>query len=315
MDIPKKLTFFLLWTISSLSVIAGKYWVDGILIKVNDSRITLREFYLAMEEIKKQFSQESDENLRNAVIDNFVQELLILERAKEMGFSVGNEELRKAFDILAERNNMPDAETFLKVAEEAGVPKEVMEERIKKEILIEKVLGSEILPAHDLTEMELKEHYEKIKENFKEKEKYHLKEIVLIDSKNISEKIKIIEKELKEGKPFEEIAKDHSEVPSKINGGDIGNVDTDSLADEINNALKEIKEGEITKPIKTKYGVHFIFFVEKIPESYIPFEKVKEQVKDDYKKTKYDEKVKKYIENLKSRYLVQINKELLEKPK
>ena len=268
-----------------------------------------------MEEIKKQFPQESDENLKNAVIDNFVQELLLIERAKEMGYSVGNEELKKAFEVLAERNNMPDSETFLKAAEEAGVPKEVMEEKIKKEILIEKVLGSEILPAHDLTEMELKEHYEKIKENFKEKEKYHLKEIVLIDPKNISEKIKIIEKELKDGKLFEEIASAYSEVPSKIKGGDIGNVETDSLSEEINNAIKEIKEGEVTKPISTKYGVHFIFLVKKIPESYIPFEKVKEQVKDDYKKAKYEETVKKYIENLKIRYLVQINKELLEEPK
>lgn len=304
-----------MWTISSLSAIAQKYWIDGILIKVNDSKITLREFYLAMEEIKKQFPQESDENLKNAVIDNFVQELLLIERAKEMGFSVGNEELKKAFEVLAERNNMPDGETFLKAAEEAGVPKEVMEEKIRKEILIEKVLGSEILPAHDLTEIELKEHYEKIKENFKEKEKYHLKEIVLIDLKNISEKIKIIEKELKEGKPFEEIANKYSEVPSKTKGGDIGNVETDSLSEEINNAINEIKEGEVTKPISTKYGVHFIFLVKKIPESYTPFEKVKDQVKDDYKKTKYEETVKKYIENLKIRYLVQINKELLEEPK
>lgn len=304
-----------MWTISSLSTIAGKYWIDGILIKVNESKITLKEFYLAMEEIKKQYPQESEENLKNAVIDNFVQELLILERAKEMGFSVGNEELKKAFDILAERNNMPDGETFLKAAEESGVSKEVMEEKIRKEILIEKVLGSEILPAHDLTEIELKEHYEKIKENFKEKEKYHLKEIVLIDLKNIPEKVKIIEKELKDGKPFEEIASRYSEVPSKIKGGDIGNVESDSLSEEINNAINEIKEGEITKPITTKYGVHLIYLVEKIPESYTPFEKVKEQVKDDYKKTKYEETVKKYIENLKIRYLVQINKELLEEPK
>lgn len=315
MGISKKFTFFLLWTISSVFVIAGKQWIDGILIKVNESKITLREFYQAMDEVKKQYPQETNENLKNAIIDNFIQELLLIERAKELGFSVGKEEIKKAFDILAEKNNMPDGETFLKAAEESGVPREVMEEKIRKEVLIEKVLGSEILPAHDLTDFELKEHYEKIKENYKEKEKVHLKEIILLDQKKMEEKIKAIEEEIKNGKKFEEIAEKYSEAPTGKKGGDIGNVETEGLSNEIMNALKEIKEGQVSKPIYTKYGVHFIYFVEKIPESFIPYEKVKDEVRDSYKKTKYEETVKKYIENLKTRYLVQINKELLEEPK
>lgn len=239
----------------------------------------------------------------------------MLERAKELGYSVSKEELKRAFNILAEKNNMPDGETFLKAAEEAGVPIEVMEEKIRKEVLIEKVLGSEILPAHDITELELKEHYEKLKENFKEKQKYHLKEIVLTDIKKMEEKVRNIQKEIKEGKSFEELVSNYSEVPSKAKGGDIGYVEAEDLLEEIKEALKEIKEGEVTKPIVTKYGIHFIYLVKIVPESYKPFEEVKEKVKEDYKKTKYEETVKKYIENLKTRYLVQINYELLEEPK
>lgn len=304
-----------MWTVSSLSAIGGKYWIDGVLIKVNENKITLREYLKAMEEIKKQYPNESYEDLKKAVIDNFIQELLMLERAKEMGFSVGKEELKKAFDIVAEKNNMPDGETFLKAAEEAGIPREVMEEKIRKEILIEKVLGSEILPSHDLTEIELKEHYEKIKENFKEKEKYHLKEIVLTNLKTMEEKIKIIQKELKEGKSFEEVCSNYSEAPSKSKGGDIGLVEADGLSEEIKNALMEIKPGQYTKPIVTKYGIHIYYFVEIIPEKFKPFEEVVEEVRENYRKAKYEENVKKYVENLKSRYLVQINYELLEEPK
>lgn len=289
--------------------------MDGVLIKVNESKITLREFFKAMEEARAQFPEESYDNLKNAVIDNFVQELLMLERAKEMGFTVGREEMKKAFDILAERNNMPDGETFLKAAEEAGIPRDVMEEKIRKEILIEKVLGSEILPSHDLTEIELKEHYEKIKENFKEKEKYHLKEIVLTNLKTIEEKTKIIQRELKEGKSFEEVASKYSEAPSKEKGGDIGFVEVDGLSEEIKNALSEIKPGQYTKPIPSKYGIQIIYFVEILPEKYKPFEEVKEEVRENYRKAKYEENVKKYIENLKSRYLVQIDYKLLEEPK
>lgn len=289
--------------------------MDGILIKVNENKVTLREFLKAMEEVKAQYPEESYENLKNAVIDNFVQELLMIERAKEMGFSVGREELKRAFDILAEKNNMPDGETFLKAAEEAGIPRDVMEEKIRKEILIEKVLGSEILPSHDLTEIELKEYYEKIKENFKEKEKYHLKEIVLINLKTMEEKLKNIQKELKEGKSFEEVALQYSESPSKTKGGDIGFVEVDGLSEEIKNALKEIQPGQYTKPIPSKYGIQIIYFVKIVPETYKPFEEVKEEVRENYRKAKYEENVKKYIENLKSRYLVQINYELLEEPK
>jgi parvulin-like peptidyl-prolyl isomerase len=315
MGISKKFAFFLLWTISSVYAIAGKYWVDGIFIKVNDSKVLLSEYFQAIEEAKKQFPQEPYEDIKKAVIDNFLQELLMLERAKELGYSTTKEELKRAFDVLAEKNNMPDGETFLKAAEEAGIPREIMEEKIRKEILIEKVLGNEILPAHDLTELELKEYYEKIKENFKENKKYHLKEIVLTDLKTMEEKTKTIQKELKEGKSFEELALKYSEVPSKTKGGDIGLVEEEGLAEEIKKALEEIKEGEVTKPIVTKYGIHFIYLEKIIPQSYKPFEEVKDTVKEDYKKTKYEETVKKYIENLKSRYLIQINYNLLEEPK
>ncbi len=232
-----------------------------------------------------------------------------------MGFEVGKEEMKKAFNFLAEKNNMADGETFLKVAEEAGIPREVMEEKIRKEILIEKVLGAEILPAHDITEVELKEHYEKIKENFKEKEKFHLKEIVLVNPKTLENKIKEVEKGLKEGKNFEELAKLYSEVPSKEKGGDIGEVFIEDLAKEIREGLDGLEEGQISKPIYTRFGVHFLLLVKKIPEKYKSFERVKEEVKEDFKKAKYEEKVKQYVENLKKRYLIQIYEELLEEPK
>lgn len=314
MDLSKKLAFLLFWTISSYGI-GEKFWIDGILIKVNESKITLREFINAIEEVKKTNQDIDEEFIKENIKQNFIQELLLIERAKELGYEVTSHDLKKALEIIAEKNNFHDVEAFLKALNVEGISQEMIEEKLKKEILIEKVIASEVMQTFDITEIELKQHYENIKDNFKEKEKVHLKEIVLINPITLKEKEEKIKRQISLGKDFSEIAKEFSESPSREKGGDIGFIEMEGLSEEILNSIKNLKEGEVAGPIKTKYGVHFILIVEKKGESYLPFEEVKEKVMEDYKNKKYEEKIKKYLENLKSRYLIQINEDLLGVPK
>lgn len=68
--------------------------------------------------------------------------------------------------------------------------------------------------------------------------------------------------DLKQGKDFEEIAKEKSLCPSGKKGGDLGWFGRGQMVKEFENAAFELKKGEFSKPVKTQFGFHIIEVIE-----------------------------------------------------
>ena len=72
------------------------------------------------------------------------------------------------------------------------------------------------------------------------------------------EKALDLQKEIKEGKSFEELAEKHSLCPSKENKGDIGYNMRGRLLPEFETAAFKLDNKEISEPVKTEEGWHLI---------------------------------------------------------
>lgn len=82
----------------------------------------------------------------------------------------------------------------------------------------------------------------------------------------------------KGGGDFAELAKQHSEGPSKTNGGDLGFFSRGRMVPSFEEAVFSLGEGEISDVVKTRFGYHIIL-LEAIKEQTVkPLEKVEAQI-------------------------------------
>ena len=63
---------------------------------------------------------------------------------------------------------------------------------------------------------------------------------------------------LKDGKTFEELAKDFSTCSSGANGGDLGEFSKGMMVPLFEKALLQLKENEVSDIVKTQFGFHLI---------------------------------------------------------
>ncbi len=188
------------------------------------------------------------------------------------------------------------------------VKRELIE--IEKSILAKKYFEKKVKKLN-INEREIKEYYKKNKERYKEPEGVHVKHILIYIPKDADkatekkalEKAKQIRAQILKGAKFEELAKIYSDdAGSKKKGGDLGIIKKGQTIPEFEKVIFKLKPGEISRPIRSSYGYHIVKVEEKIPEKILPFEEVKDLVKEDYLQKKQEELMRQILQKLYQEY-------------
>ncbi|MCL4457891.1 MAG: peptidylprolyl isomerase [Nitrospirae bacterium] len=246
---------------------------------------------------------------------------------------VGGKTLTKE-DVQAEMNTVPDmAKAFFQGTEGMGrfmdelVKKEMLYleaqkrgldknkdfqkkvEEFKKITLINQLLEKEIEAASKFTDKDVKDYYDKHKEDFMVNSQMRLSHILV----KTEEDAKKVYERLQKGEDFAKIASDASiDKATAKSGGDIGIFKKGDMRPELEDAAFRLKKGQVSMPIKLKDGIHIIKVID-AKGSVMEFEKVKGFVRQKMIAEKQRETFDKFIENLKKSYKIDINKDALSK--
>ena len=79
---------------------------------------------------------------------------------------------------------------------------------------------------------------------------------------------------------FEDAAKQFSKCPSAQKGGNLGDFSQGQMVPEFDEACFSMTVGEVRGPVKSNFGYHIIKLNDKKDSSIIPFDAVKEQLKE-----------------------------------
>jgi len=155
----------------------------------------------------------------------------------------------------------------------------------------------------------MKKYYEKNKETFKREREINTRHILL----NTEEEARQIKDKLAKGEDFAELARRYSIDPSaKASGGEIGFHPKGSLLPEYEDAAFKLKKvGQTSGIVKTKFGYHIIKLEGIKPPSYVPYEEVKDYIKQKLAQEKQTQALEKYITDLKQSAKITINEDLL----
>ncbi len=175
-------------------------------------------------------------------------------------------------------------------------------ENLLMELYLKKLHEQELNP----TDADIKNYYEKNKNDFKKPVEMSVSHILLLDEKTANE----VYGKLKAGESFEKLAAAHSIDPTSAQrGGTLGSVRKGELAPELESAALNLRLGAYSGVVKSDFGYHII---KKNSEKLLPeitFDDAQELIRRLIMKNKFDSWVKGVL--AKSR--VDVKKDVLER--
>ncbi len=111
--------------------------------------------------------------------------------------------------------------------------------------------------------------------------------------------------------PFDSLAMKHSEDNSNASkGGDLGYFERRQMVQPFDEAVFSLQIGEISPVVETRFGFHIIKLTD--IKEYPPFEEEIENIRDIYKKTRYQYDYDQYINKLNNEFNLVINEKIVE---
>jgi peptidyl-prolyl cis-trans isomerase SurA len=241
--------------------------VDKIIAIVETQTITNSELNKKKVSISKALSQQgesipSDKKITKLSLDQLITEKLVIEYALMQGINVNDERLNNVINNIATSNNI-STEELIKEIERDGSNFSDFREGIRIQLIFEQVKKRIISASLKISEFEIDNYIELQKEITPTKYNYshifieNIKDGDDIDVDVTKNKLNEVENQLKENN-FEEVAIDYSDGPMASKGGLIGSKITDEIPDIFIGSLKSMNLGEISEPIKSSGGYHFI---------------------------------------------------------
>lgn len=137
------------------------------------------------------------------------------------------------------------------------------------------------------TEEDAKKYFDENKEKYKQRESVRASHILLKVARTAPEEEKkakrakakeILKLAKAPGAKFDELARQHSEGPTKSRGGDLGLFSRGRMVKEFEDAAFGAKPGQVVGPVETQFGFHIIKVFEKKPARQREYDEVKDSI-------------------------------------
>lgn len=305
-----RVLFLILACFVSIQVF-GKVVYDEIRILVDDHPITRNEILIRTMELAQIRGMDPnaagpESELREAAVNQLIEETLLDIRAEELMITLSDEELDDEINRFRTQRNISRLE-LEELLERQKTSMADFRKTYLRQIKRNRVIVREVRSKINIDEEELREAYE----NNAAFELYaHARHLLLRlgrdasreEVRQVKGKLLEIREKIISGMPFEEAADRYSEDPSvKSNHGDLGFFKKSDMVSEFAEAAFKLEPGEISEPVRTPFGFHLIELVEFEKRSKKSFDELKDKIMQKEYQERFEKMYKDYLEKLKKK--------------
>jgi peptidyl-prolyl cis-trans isomerase SurA len=300
--------------------------LEQVLVKVNGDIITKSDLeqrqIAALRQKNPNLRPSDDAALQKAlsevtpeVIVDFVDELLMMQRGKERGYSMSTEQFNSVVENIKKENKLEDEAQFQAALKQEGMTMADLRKQMERTMIIQRVQQNEVMGKYQVTDAELKMYYDSHKDAFTTKPQLTLRELLVAVptsdrgvnvalEEEAKTKAEDIRRRLLGGEPFARLAADVSDSPSKANGGLVGPVTPDVLAPELQKAIEGLKPGDLTQVLRTSRGFQVIKIETLDPGTIKSFEEARNDIADRVANEKRRGEYTKFVARLREQAII-----------
>jgi peptidyl-prolyl cis-trans isomerase SurA len=295
--------------------------IEQVLVKVNGEIISKTEFEARqVEELRNRpelaKATAASVELQRAIaqitpdlILSAVDELLLVQRGRESGYALGDQQFTRIVEDLRKTQNLEDDTRFKEAMKQQGMTMDDLRRNFERLMLVQQVTRVEILDKISINDEEARAYYDQHRTEFTSPIEITLREILIevptsdrgvnvAQDDDARARAEAIRKRLLAGEPFPRLAGELSAASSKANGGLIGPIHSDELAPQLRDLLAAMNIGDITGVLRTQRGYQLLKLESRTDSKVKRFEEARGEIGNRIGEQKLRGEREKYLDRL-----------------
>ena len=305
--------------------------IEQILVKVNGEIFTKSDLeqrqVAALRQKGQALDLKSDPNnveLRKALdeitpqlIVDAVDEMVIVQRGKELGYTLSEEQFKKVVGDIRRENKIDTDEQFQAALKSENMTMADLRRNLERQMISQRVQQNEVLAKIGVTTEEARKYYEAHLNEFTTPPTVTLREILILvpgDAKGLNvaadeaakAKAETIRARVTTGREsFETVAADVSESPSKANAGLIGPLSVTDISPDLRKLIEGMKPGDVCELIRTPRGYQILKLETISAAQTMTLDQAREQISERVFTDKRRAEFQKYVEKLRAQAIIE----------
>jgi peptidyl-prolyl cis-trans isomerase SurA len=306
--------------------------IQQILVKVNGEIITktdLEDRQVAA--LRQRAQQMSDEELKKAIASltpdilvDAVDEMLLLQRGKELGYKVTDEQFKRVLENIRKENKLESDEQFAAALKQEGITIEQLRKNLERQMVINQVQQVEVAGKVGISDSEAQAYYAEHKNEFTTPAALTLRELlvkVATDGTAVNvaaddaakAKAESLLARAKAGESFAALVAEASDAPSKANGGLVGPITAAELDPGVLKLIEGLKPGDVSAVFRTGGGYALLQLESSTPPVVKTFEAARDDIAQKVYESKRGAEYGRFLARLRSQAIIEWKNEEMHK--
>ncbi len=303
--------------------------LEQVLVKVNGEIFTKTDLETRQVQEVRQRGKQIDlstaagnEELRKTIAEitpgllvSVVDEMLIVQRGKELGYRVSEDQFKLILDNLKTQNKIENDEQLVAALKQENMTMADLRKNLERTVIAQRVQQAEVFGRVAITDEEAHKYYDTHMAEFTTPASVMLREILVSvpsDARGVNAaandaakaRAEEIRKRAAAGEPFDTLSAEVSDSASKANGGLIGPLNVSDLSPDFRKVIEALKPGEMTQVIRTQRGYQILKLESTTPTKILEFEKARDQISDRVFTDKRRDEFEKYLVKLRAQAII-----------